>query len=131
LWPESSIAEHCLELAPILAGKPPGILPMVIVVAEANGGMLVGFAEASLRSYADGCDPTVPVGYLEGWYVSENYRRTGIGAQLLAAAQEWARGMGCVEMASDTTLDNVISQRVHEALGFEVVERAIIYRKRL
>jgi hypothetical protein len=28
---------------------------MVIPVAEASDGMLVGFAEVALRSYADGC----------------------------------------------------------------------------
>ena len=31
---------------------------------------------------------------------------------------------GCVEVASDTWIDNEVSQRVHEALGYEVVEPA-------
>jgi hypothetical protein len=34
-------------------------------------------------------------------------------------------------MASDTTIDNLVSQRVHEALGFEVAERSVLYRKTL
>jgi hypothetical protein len=34
-------------------------------------------------------------------------------------------------MASDTQLDNHVSQRVHLALGFEEVERSITYRKAL
>ena len=54
-----------------------------------------------------------------------------MGALLLAAAQDWARGQGCVEMASDTWIDNEESQRVHEALGFEVVDRCVHYRKPL
>ncbi|KJT50368.1 Aminoglycoside 6'-N-acetyltransferase, partial [Salmonella enterica subsp. enterica serovar Heidelberg str. RI-11-013343] len=37
---------------------------------------------------------------------------------------------GCREMASDTTPENTISQKVHQALGFEETERVIFYRKR-
>jgi len=38
---------------------------------------------------------------------------------------------GCTEMASDTQLDNQVSQGAHQALGFEAVERSILYRKLL
>jgi aminoglycoside 6'-N-acetyltransferase I len=131
LWSESSIEEHRRELAPILAGKPTGAMPLVILVAVADNGMLAGFVEAGLRSHADGCDTATPVGFVEGWYVSAGHRRRGVGAKLMTAAQDWARGMGCVEMASDTLLDNDVSQRAHQALGFEVVDRCINYRKRL
>jgi len=106
-------------------------MPLMNFVAETSAGRLVGFAEVDLRSHADGCDPSRPVGYLEGWYVAENYRRQGIGARLLAAAEEWARGLQCAEMASDTWIDNEVSQRSHEALGFEVVDRCVHYRKAL
>jgi aminoglycoside 6'-N-acetyltransferase I len=34
-------------------------------------------------------------------------------------------------MASDTWIDNAESQRAHQALGFEVVDRCVNYRKRL
>jgi len=36
-----------------------------------------------------------------------------------------------VEMASDALIDNELSQRAHEALGYEVVDRCVHYRKRL
>jgi len=49
----------------------------------------------------------------------------------LVAAEDWARSQGCVEMASDTWVDNDLSQRVHEALGYEVVDRCVHYRKTL
>lgn len=130
LWPDSSAQEHAAELARFLAGEPIGTLPSVIFVAETNG-RLVGFVEAGLRSHADGCDPQIPVGYVEGWFVSERYRRTGIGTRLLAAAEDWTRSQGCVEMASDTWIDNLTSQRVHEALGFQVMDRCVHYRKAL
>jgi aminoglycoside 6'-N-acetyltransferase I len=106
-------------------------MPCVIFVYELNGERLIGFAEVDLRSHADGCDPARPVGFLEGWYVLEGHRRKRIGAALLQAAENWARGHGCTEMASDTWIDSDISQRAHEALGFEVVDRCVHYRKAL
>jgi hypothetical protein len=33
-------------------------------------------------------------------------------------------------MASDTWIDHTLSQRVHEAVGFEVVDRCVHIRKR-
>lgn len=131
LWPESPVSEHAHELSSILAGKPLGILPLVIFVAESTDGTLVGFLEAALLSCADGCDITHPVGYVEGWYVAASHRRQGIGAALLRAAEDWARSQGCREMASDTQLTNTLSQQVHESLGFAVAERAVLYRKAL
>jgi aminoglycoside 6'-N-acetyltransferase I len=131
LWPESSAEEHAHELDLILPGKFPGIMPLVIFVAEVSDGTLAGFLETRLRSHADGCDESHPVGYVEGWYVSEGWRRQGIGSDLLRAAEDWARRQGCKEMASDTRIDNLVSQRAHEALGFEVAERSVLYRKKL
>src|SRR5215831_2127621 len=121
LWPKTSVAEHARELEPILAGDTPGTMPLINFVAETSDGTLAGFAEVDLRSHADGCDPARAVGYLEGWYVTEEYRQRRIGRQLLSAAEDWARGHGCAEMASDTWIDNEVSQSCHEALGFEVV----------
>jgi len=106
-------------------------MPIIILVAETSGGRLVGFVEVDLRSHADGCNPAQPVGYIEGWYVAEDYRERAIGKQLLAAAEDWARDHQCVEMASDALIDNEVSQRAHEALGYEVVDRCVHYRKRL
>ena len=131
LWPESSGEEHAQELASILAGKSLGVMPLVIWVAESADGELVGFIEAGLRSCADGCDLSRPVGYVEGWYVMQNYRRAGIGLALLRAAEAWAREQGCTEMASDALLDNILSQDVHRAAGFTEVDRAVKYRKAL
>ena len=129
LWPESSAEEHAIELTSILAGTYSGALPFVVFVAEAANGVLAGFLEVGLRSHADGCDPSHPVGFLEGWFVLDIHRRKGVGTQLLAAGEEWARSQGCVEMASDTWIDHPLSQNVHEALGFEVVDRCVHYRK--
>jgi aminoglycoside 6'-N-acetyltransferase I len=131
LWPESSAEEHGQEVRAILEGKPRSTMPLVIFVADAGDGKLVGFLETGLRSHAESCDESKPVGYVEGWYVEESQRKQGIGRKLLAAAEDWARGQACAEMASDTWIDNEVSQRVHEALGYEVVDRCVHYRKSL
>jgi aminoglycoside 6'-N-acetyltransferase I len=133
LWPESSAEEHAQELRLLLGGKADVVLtmPIALLVAEASDGRLVGFLEVDLRSHADGCSPSQPVGYVEGWYVSDDYRQRGVGKKLLAEAEAWARSHGCVEMASDALIANEQSQRAHEALGYEVVDRCVHYRKKL
>lgn len=96
-----------------------------MLVAEADG-RAIGFVEVGLRSNADGCDVRHPVGFVE-----PEHRGTGVGRALMRAAEEWARAQGCREMASDTWIDNEPSQRTHEALGFEVVDRCVHFRKAL
>jgi len=130
LWPESSAKEHARELEPILAGKTPGSMPLVNFVAETADGKLFGFAEVDLRSHADGCSPERPVGYLEGWYVAEEARHSGIGRRLLSTAEDWARSHGCVEMASDTWIDNELSQTCHRALALRSLTAACTTAKR-
>jgi aminoglycoside 6'-N-acetyltransferase I len=103
----------------------------LVDVAAAGGTTLIGFVEVGLRSHADGCDTAHAVGFIEGWYVLETWRRRGVGGQLVAAAEQWARTQGCTEMASDTWIDGDVSQRAHEALGYEVVDRCVHLRKRL
>ena len=131
LWPDSSAEEHDLEVIAILEGRAALTMPLIILIAETGDRRVVGFLEVDLRSHADGCNPAHPVGYIEGWYVAENYRDQGVGMRLVAAAQDWARSHGCVEIASDTWIDNEVSQRAHEALGYEVVDRCVHYRKTL
>ena len=128
LWPDGSVAEHADEMAAIARGEPVTTLPLVVFVAE-DGGEVVGFIEVGLRSHADGCDPRRAVGFVEGWYVEPRLQRSGVGRALMAAAEAWSREQGARELGSDTWLDNAGSQRAHEALGFEVVDRCVHYRK--
>lgn len=123
LWPDSA-ASFELEVAEILEAE-----HLAAFVAEQDK-KLVGFAEVSLRGYAEGCD-TSPVGYLEGWYVAPQYRQTGIGRRLVQAAEGWARAKGCTEMASDSELANTQSHQAHARLGYQEVERIVCFRKAL
>jgi aminoglycoside 6'-N-acetyltransferase I len=129
LWPDYSVEEHARELSLVLESKASLTMPLINLVAEASDGKLVGFLEVGLRSHADGCDPSHAIGFVEGWYVAEDCRHQGIGRKLLLAAEGWARSQGCTEMASDTPIDNEVSQRVHQRLGYLVVDRCVHYRK--
>ena len=89
----------------------------------------VAFAQCQLRhDYVEGTESS-PVGYLEGIFVAEGYRKKGYAAELLAECEEWAREKGCSEFASDCELDNNDSLKFHLALGFEESNRIIWFRK--
>ena len=101
-----------------------------VFVARRENGELVGFIEAALRDWAEGCH-TRPVGYVEGWYVDPEFRRRGIGRRLVEAAETWARSRGCTEMGSDALEENSLSHRAHAALGYAEVERVVTFAKKL
>lgn len=101
-----------------------------VFVAERPDGSVCGYVEVGSRAYADGCNSS-PVGYIEGWYVDPDVRRTGYGRALLAAAETWALERGYTEMASDARLDNNVSLKAHQSSGYEVVDRITQFRKAL
>ena len=91
----------------------------------------VGFAQCQLRyDYVEGTD-TSPVGYLEGIFIKEEYRRSGYAKELLSECEKWAKEKGCKEFASDCEIDNESSCGFHMALGFEEANRIICFTKRL
>jgi aminoglycoside 6'-N-acetyltransferase I len=131
LWPDRSLDEHRAEAELMIRTRMCGTLPAIFFVALEDGWKLIGFVQVGLRSHADGCDPAQPVGYIEGWFVDECRRGAGVGRRLIKTAEEWSRLKECREMASDALLNNEISQRAHRALGFEVVDSCVVFRKRL
>lgn len=124
LWPDLA-SEALAGEAAALAERSPDYAAFV---AETADGEMVGFIEASLRPWAEGCE-TQPVGYVEGWYVRPALRNHGLGRRLVEAAEAWARSRGCSEMASDALVDNHESHAAHLRLGYEEVERVVLYRK--
>ena len=96
-------------------------------MAEADG-VAAGFAEYALRDYANGCH-SQPVPFLEGIWISEEFRSQGIAKALVQFLEEKARRAGFKEFGSDVELDNYPSQLMHERLGFEQTEKVIYYRK--
>jgi aminoglycoside 6'-N-acetyltransferase I len=93
-------------------------------------GAPAGMIEVSVKESAEGC-VTSPVGYLEAWFVDENFRGKGVAGALVQAAEEWARAKGCAEMASDTWLENQASIRAHAKVGYYEAERLVHFVKQL
>lgn len=101
-----------------------------VFLAEPDG-VPAGFAQCGLRhDYVEGTDSS-PVGYLEGIFVKEEFRRRGIAAALLGACQQWARERGCTEFASDCEEENEDSARFHRCVGFTEVNRIVCFVKKL
>ena len=127
LWPHGSRTEHLSEMSSFIAN--PGRYAQF--VAYYAPGQAVGLAEASVRTdYVNGAQ-TSPVAFLEGLYVAPEARRKGVARSLVSTVSQWARGVGCTELASDALLDNEISHAVHRALGFQETERVVFFQKTL
>ena len=91
----------------------------------------VGFAQCQLRrDYVEGTH-TSPVGYLEGIFVREDIRRQGVAKKLLTLGEAWAKEQGCVEFASDCSLENEQSRLFHKHAGFAEAAQIVCFQKKL
>ena len=125
LWPDHTVEEMQIEFAEIITKNDAAFF---LAYAEETA---IGFAQCQLRhDYVEGTDSS-PVGYLEGIYVAEGYRKQGVAKELLSACENWAKTKGCTEFASDCELDNMQSLRFHLNVGFEEANRIICFTKKL
>ena len=117
-------------LAGLAARLWPGNDDAACFIAYADG-IPAAFAQCQMRhDYVEGTESS-PVGYLEGVFVAEAYRRKGYGAALLAKCEKWAKEKGCAEFASDCELDNTESQAFHQATGFDEANRIVAYVRKI
>ena len=125
LWPDHTVEEMRSEFADMIA-KPDAAFFLAYADETA-----VGFAQCQLRyDYVEGTDSS-PVGYLEGIYVVEVYRKQGVARELLSACETWSKSIGCTEFASDCELENTQSLQFHLNVGFEEANRIICFTKKL
>ncbi|HVH66678.1 MAG TPA: aminoglycoside 6'-N-acetyltransferase [Gemmatimonadales bacterium] len=128
LWPEYASRWHAQEIEQFFAGKL--AMPLAVLIAHDDSGTPLGFAELSIRNYAEDC-VTDRVAYLEGWYVVPEARLRGVGRALVSAAERWGLGQGCTEFGSDALIENTTSAAAHRALGFEETAQIRCFRKQL
>lgn len=126
LWDEASDDDHKSEMLEIFENPD----SQMVLVADSGNGRLLGFLEVSIRPFVEDC-LTDHVGYLEGWYVDPDYRKSGIGSELVDQAEKWALQKGCSEMASDAEIGNQVSLAAHQSLGYEETSRLVHLRKDL
>jgi|SRR5579863_4419791 len=125
LWPELTEAEHLSGMVDALARG------HYVRLAMPATDSAVGFVEASKRvDYVNGTSSS-PVAFLEGLYVSPNFRLRGVARRLVDGVVKWAAAGGCLELASDSLLGNTVAHTAHCALGFEETERVVYFRRGL
>jgi aminoglycoside 6'-N-acetyltransferase I len=122
LWPQESAQEHEHGIDDVLRSERAWGF-----IAEVDG-TPAGFAELAIRDYANGC-ASRPVPFLEGIFVGEEFRRRGIGARLLAHAEQFAAARGFAEIGSDAEIANHASHAAHRGWGFVETERVVYFRK--
>ncbi|CAH0121106.1 Aminoglycoside N(6')-acetyltransferase type 1 [Paenibacillus sp. CECT 9249] len=125
LWPDHSRDDIRSEFEELLESEKD-----IFYLAFVEG-VYVGFIHMSLRhDYVEGSHSS-PVGYVEGIYVDDKYRRKGISKKLVEAGEQWSKSLGCSQMASDTQLDNDGSQQFHKKIGFREAGRIVAFIKDL
>jgi aminoglycoside 6'-N-acetyltransferase I len=101
-----------------------------VYLAKTNN-EIIGFIFLSIRTeYVEGSSIS-PVGYIEGIYVREKFRKKGIGRRLYEKAKLWLQSKGIQEIGSDTEIDNQTSILFHKRLGFEEASQNIHFIKQI
>lgn len=125
LWPGLEPAEFMKELINSLSSE------KEICYLYVDKGEAVAFVQASIRSdYVEGSESS-PVAYVEGIYVEESYRKTGVALLLVKACEAWGKKLGCTEIASDCELENTMSIDFHKGIGFTEANRIVCFIKPL
>ena len=96
-----------------------------ILVAEVDG-IVVGFINFTVRRTLLHSNPS---GLIDELVVSREYRGKGIGRQLVGAAIERCKQLGCREVEVTTEFSNTKARRFYKSCGFE--ERGVILEKEL
>lgn len=131
LWPDCLEEEHQQELGAMLNGKHPMVpeWPAVVMVSESDSGV-VGYMEATLRPFVDGCREG-PVGFIEGWYILDEHRESSSFELLLNGITLWTKANGGRELMCDVPTEEAELLAQHEASGFEKVQRMVMISKPL
>ena len=123
LWPSDGPDAHLSEITDLLRSGTGWCFAV-----EAFDRTLLGFAEVSLRPFANGCTSR-PVPVLEGIWIVPTARRAGVAGRLLAFIESVLAGEGFEELGSDAELENTGSHAAHCAWGFKEAERVVCFRK--
>jgi len=100
-----------------------------IILAKKAHQESIGFVIVSIRSdYVEGAEKS-PTGYLEGIFVEQEYRKSGIARTLVKLGETWLKEHDCTQIGSDTWLSNTASRSFHKQLGFWEEEELVHFLK--
>ena len=125
LWPNAPADEHVKDIDGMLSTANGWGF-----VAHTDDGAPIGFAEITIRPFANGCDSR-PVPFLEGIRVEPPFRRQGVGALLIKHVEAFVAARGFREIGSDALIGNDTSHAAHRRWGFCETERVVHVRKLL
>ena len=126
LWTEQSLDAHRREIATLSSSD----MDLTAYGAVTDSEHLIGFAEVTIRPYANGCT-ALPVPFLDGVWTDPNHRRQSVGRALISYIEAELARRGFTELCSDTDIANLISQHAHQSWGFQETERVVYFRKDL
>ncbi|AIF68655.1 hypothetical protein PAP_01065 [Palaeococcus pacificus DY20341] len=86
-----------------------------LLVAELNG-KIVGALHLNIRRTIL---HSAPSGLIDELVVSKEHRGMGIGGNLIEAAVELCRELGCVEVEVSTEISNLRAREFYKSMGFE------------
>jgi aminoglycoside 6'-N-acetyltransferase I len=125
LWPACDFNEELEECEQILHAENETCF---LIKAQDND---IAFIHVAIRTdYVEGSTQS-PTAYIEGLFVKESFRNTGISRLLLNLAEKWGKQKHCTQLASDTELDNLNSIAFHQKVGFEEVNRIVCFIKNI
>jgi aminoglycoside 6'-N-acetyltransferase I len=123
LWPKNDFNELKREFSELIYSAKNKLF-LCLVNDEPKA-----FIHISIRSdYVEGAESS-PTGFVEGIYVSPDFRRMGISQKLLKEGERWLKEKGCTQIGSDIELDNDSSYYFHTSVGFKEVNRLIAFIK--
>jgi GNAT superfamily N-acetyltransferase len=97
-----------------------------VLVAEEDGRAIAWVHVAIYTSLESGRVATIG-----GLVVGEGHRSGGIGARLLAAAEEWARENGAAKMVVRSRVTRERAHRFYEREGYAILKTSHVFEKRL
>ena len=98
----------------------------VLVAVDGDDRPVGWITVARVRTLTD--DATVLIG---GLVVDEGRRSSGVGAELLAAGEDWAREHGATEIVVRTRTTRARAHRFYEREGYRLVKESRVYAKDL
>ncbi|RDW16226.1 aminoglycoside 6'-N-acetyltransferase [Oceanobacillus chungangensis] len=121
LWPENEFEALKDEFATLIDRDQHKIL--LTLIEEQT----VAFIHLSIRNdYVEGSNSS-PTGYVEGIYVSPEYRKQGISRRLFKEGRKWLLHKGCKQVGSDIEWSNQVSYEFHKSIGFKEANRLITF----
>lgn len=126
LWPNHSREELEKEFASLFNKK-----DEIIFVAISPSEEIIGFASASIRRNNLPGVSCYPAGYLEGIYIEPEFRKNNLAKKLVSEVEKWARLNQCKILVSDSELNNLVSQKFHNKLGFKETKRLVFFEKKI